>query len=73
MFVRMKVGRYAGDVREVGYMNGVDLVNAGFADRFHFDGRDNPAPSVVVGPSSIDVSAVRNLKHVTPKKRTRAA
>lgn len=38
MFVRMKTGKYAGEVREVAFEAGRDLIDSGRADKFTFEG-----------------------------------
>ena len=47
MYVRMKVGAYAGEIREVKYHVGVDLVRDGKAEKVSFD-PENPSPPPAV-------------------------
>jgi len=58
MFVRMKTGRYAGEVREVEFTVGRDLVSLGRAERIDFSGAVQypPAPPEIAASNPLDDS-----------------
>jgi hypothetical protein len=55
MFVRIKIGAYAGEVREVPFVIGKDLVDNGRADKFTFEG---PAELPIAAPTPANSSIV---------------
>jgi hypothetical protein len=64
MFVRMKTGKYAGDVREVKFADGRELVALGRAEKIDFSGAAPPAKTEG-GPaaSPLPKAPARQLGH----------
>lgn len=61
MFVRMKIGARAGEVVEVAYAIGVDLVRDKKAEKVSFD-PDSPAP-----PPALELQATPNVAEIAQK------
>lgn len=66
MYVRMKVGAYAGEIREVKYQIGVDLVRDGKAAQVSFD-PENPSP-----PPAVEIAITPDVAEMSKQAQAPA-